>query len=676
LYKSIFWRINFASILLTIVGVGLIASFAGASGPGVYTLTDLGTLGGANSYAMSINDSGDIAGFSQVPGTDIIGDPLVHAFLYSSTMTDLGTLSGDVDSVGIAINSSGDITGYSGPYGGYANTNTATDHGVLFDTSTSTITDLGTLSSAVNASWAFGINDNAWIVGYSFPGENEDEQSFTYVSGMDAFASQDQYALAINNANVIVGSDEMFFSIDSEPYVACYYDLDDQKPVAIGPDSSTTFDPNSYSTAINNASSGAQITGFVDYSQSGAGFEDDSQAFLYNLSGGTMTMLGLPIGSDTTRGYGLNDSGVVVGTAFLGSGASIGLNNPTNYEYGRGTIFLNGAVYYLDDLVTGSNIDGYSLGSGMSINDNGDIVGFATTSSGAVHAVLLTPTTGAPSAPSAASNLVATDEPGTGISLKWTDNSGGRAYTEIEVSTGSGFTPVVLAGPGTTTTTDFNVTPGATYTFEAVAENSVGSASPSNTSPATYTIPGPTISSITPNSTPANKAVTITVVGANYVDGSVVQINGVSVVTNYKSTTKLKGTLTPGEIKTPAKYAITVLNPGGAVSNSVNLKATGPILTTTIGTMTRTTVISVPMIVTNSGNASADAVTVTSAELNDLDTTTTLPIVLGTIAVGGKASTTLAFPTTAGASGKKKLLTIKGTYTGGTFSFSATETLP
>src|SRR5215207_10175943 len=53
-------------------------------------MKDLGTLGGTNSYAYGINDSGQVVGYSDTANSG------PHAFLYDSTngMKDLGTLGG------------------------------------------------------------------------------------------------------------------------------------------------------------------------------------------------------------------------------------------------------------------------------------------------------------------------------------------------------------------------------------------------------------------------------------------------------------------------------------------------------------------------------------------------------------------------------------------------------
>jgi probable HAF family extracellular repeat protein len=70
-------------------------------------MTDLGTLGGLNSSATGINSRGQVVGVSDIPGNQH------RAFLWSGSMTDLGTLPGGFRSEAAAINASGEVVGYS-----------------------------------------------------------------------------------------------------------------------------------------------------------------------------------------------------------------------------------------------------------------------------------------------------------------------------------------------------------------------------------------------------------------------------------------------------------------------------------------------------------------------------------------------------------------------------------
>jgi probable HAF family extracellular repeat protein len=115
-----------------------------------YHVIDLGTLGGANSTANSINPSGEVCGIAQT------GDGAGHAFFYTNaTMYDLGTLGG-----------AGSAAISSSPEGaaGAADTTGATSYHA-FRYGEKGMADLGTLGGA--QSGALGSNASGQIVGFS-----------------------------------------------------------------------------------------------------------------------------------------------------------------------------------------------------------------------------------------------------------------------------------------------------------------------------------------------------------------------------------------------------------------------------------------------------------------------------------------------------------------------------
>lgn len=258
------------------------------------TVTELGTLtGGLNSYARAINASGQIVGAADTPGGSY------HAFLYSAgSMTDLGTLPGGAASYAYAINTSGQVAGYSDTTGG-------TQHAFLY--TAGVMTDLGALPGG-SASYAYGINDSGQIVGYSVVGSGA-SHAFLYSAGVMTDlgtlpGGSASYAYGINNSGQIAG-----YSVTASgaPHAFWY-------SAGVTNDMGTLSDGSaSYAYGINDS---GQVVG-SSYS-SAAGF----RAFLY--SGGTMTDLNnqvaLPAGSDLLQANAINNSGLIAaygGDAFL-----------------------------------------------------------------------------------------------------------------------------------------------------------------------------------------------------------------------------------------------------------------------------------------------------------------------------------------------------------------------
>lgn len=129
------------------------------------SVLDLGTLGGADAAATSVNERGQIVGFSftdSAPHSDT-GLPTVHPFLWEDgRMLDLGTLGGSMAVPGslfapggVVLNNRGQVAGTSDMAGNQ------THHAFLWERGA--LMDLGTLGGS-NAA-AFAINEGGEVVG-------------------------------------------------------------------------------------------------------------------------------------------------------------------------------------------------------------------------------------------------------------------------------------------------------------------------------------------------------------------------------------------------------------------------------------------------------------------------------------------------------------------------------
>lgn len=132
-------------------------------------MTDLGVFDGTSSYALGINNSGQIAGYTFTSSGNL------HAFLYSSgSPTYLGDLGGG-SSLAEGLNDLGQVVGYS-------ETSTGCNHAFLY--SGGSMSDLGTLGGLYVNSLALSINTSSQIVGYSYVSSSNSDHGFLYTSGV------------------------------------------------------------------------------------------------------------------------------------------------------------------------------------------------------------------------------------------------------------------------------------------------------------------------------------------------------------------------------------------------------------------------------------------------------------------------------------------------------------
>ena len=346
--------------LLPVVVASLLGLAGSAlAGDPTYSYLDLGTLGGAHSSALGLNDARQVVGWSEIPGcVTPNGFVCRRAFLWEDgVMTDLGTLPGDEESQARAINASGLIVGTSEAdvifgFGTY--------HSVTWNGGAPVaLPDLGD-----GQSFAQDVNDFGLIAGHARdPGVGAD-RAVTWFLGVQNVGATEPHtynrAIGVNEAGALVGFAWNLFQpndaiLGSGGTWATIGGLD-------GPHQ------NAEARDLNDTGLAVGLQAFP----SGAWHPT-----IWDLVTQKATDLGTLPGFPLGELFDVNDAGLAVGRVYDDAGSFIS----------RAVFFDGSALRDLNELLpAGTNA---VLWDAQEVNENGDIVGTALVG-GELHAFLLT----------------------------------------------------------------------------------------------------------------------------------------------------------------------------------------------------------------------------------------------------------------------------------------------
>jgi probable HAF family extracellular repeat protein len=315
-----------------------------------YSVTDLGIIN-SNGYsvAKAINLNAEVTGAAGINNSNTS-----EVFRYSNgKMTSLGTLGGE-SGVGNGINLYGQVAGYSQDAKGEYR---------AFISNGDTLLDIGDLGGG--SAVAYALNDAGLVVGSAVTSDGSNHP-FLYANGrmfdlgtLGSPAGTDWWnsAQGINNSRMVTGT-----SYDAQGNFFAFL-WHKGKMTKMG----TLGGPWSQGYAINNK---GQVTG-VAYTPNGS-----AHAFIANCGTCPLKDLGTFAGSTSTLwGFGINDSGLVVGQSTFQS---------TYHAF----VYSGGKIKDLNKMIPAGS--GWVLLSANGINSAGQIVG-AGTHNGQSRAFLLTP---------------------------------------------------------------------------------------------------------------------------------------------------------------------------------------------------------------------------------------------------------------------------------------------
>jgi probable HAF family extracellular repeat protein len=322
-----------------------------------WNFTDLGTLGGSETFADSINDLGQVVGMSRVAR-----DTDTHAFFYDNgVLQDIAPInSGDIRaSFRLGLNNLGRIVSGVVIDDAY--------YPAIYDRQSGQTTTLGSLGSTSGFTGvATAINNSGVAVGISYLSSGV-RHGFVYRNGnMSDLGSLGGYsgALAINSAGTAVG-----FSSDS---------------------------PNGFQRAViwaNNSildiSNGfeSQARGINDFGKvvgETMTLAGNQEAFLW--SNGSSENLGTLAPGRTSEAFSINNEGNIVGTAEAISSITFQTNpitriitTVTNY-HNHAFFYSNGSMLDLNSVI--STNSGWELYYAFGINNSDQIVGWGSMDGG------------------------------------------------------------------------------------------------------------------------------------------------------------------------------------------------------------------------------------------------------------------------------------------------------
>ena len=318
-----------------------------------YTVTDLGTLGGATSQATGVRDN-SIVGLSRAP------DGIIHATLWrDGASVDLGTLAPGQRSIAADVVDDSYVVGFALNADGFSR---------AFFWAEGVMRDLGTLGGVIGR--ANRMNHQLGVVGFSSLANGQIhaalwEEPTGWPLDLGTLGGAFSAATGINDRGEISG-----FGTDTAGVEYPVVWDANHEPHSLGALASAGY-PNGRAIRINER---GDVVGWVA-TQPGIVEVVFGNTHAFYYAQGTMTDLGT-LGGTNSRGYGINNHGQVVGQAETATGAL------------HSFLWQDGAMVDLNSRIPANS--GWVLNTTFGIADDGRIVGQGV-HNGAAHAYVLTP---------------------------------------------------------------------------------------------------------------------------------------------------------------------------------------------------------------------------------------------------------------------------------------------